>query len=160
MIQDALKSYRPPMPKSLRRSGGAPGRPGKPGRSGNPGPQGAQGPPGDRGEIGAQGQPGTAGPKGSKGSEVGLLIQHRMNNIINRVFAVYVVNPVSLFVVIQASKVHKVSVDHQDLDVMENEVKQVCLDHVVVWVRQVCKGLLVLLVYVIQVNVNQDSHPM
>lgn len=73
MIQDALKSYRPPMPKSLRRGGGAPGRPGKPGRSGNPGPQGAQGPPGDRGEIGAQGQPGTAGPKGSKGSEVRLL---------------------------------------------------------------------------------------
>ena len=74
-------------------------------------------------------------------------------------FAVYVVNPVSLFVVIQASKVHKVSVDHQDLDVMENEVKQVCLDHVVVWDRLVCKDLLVLLVYVIQVNVNQDSHP-
>ena len=72
MIQDALKSYRPPMPKSLRRGGGAPGRPGKPGRIGNPGPQGAQGPPGDRGEIGAQGQPGTTGPKGSKGSEVGL----------------------------------------------------------------------------------------
>ena len=75
-----------------------------------------------------------------------------------RVFAVYVANPVSQFVVIPAFKVHQVSVDHLVLDVMENEVKQVCLDRVVVWDRLVCKDLLALLVYVIQANVNHDSH--
>ena len=76
-----------------------------------------------------------------------------------RVFVVYVVNQVSQFAATPAYKVHRVSVDHQVLDVMENEVKLVCLDHVVVWDRLVCKDLLVLLVYVIQVNVNQDSQP-
>lgn len=75
-----------------------------------------------------------------------------------RVFVVYVVNQVSQFAVTPAYKVQRVSVDNQVLDVMENEVKLVCLDHVVVWDRLVCKDLLVLLVYVIQVNVNQDFH--
>jgi len=76
-----------------------------------------------------------------------------------RVFVVYVVNLVSQFVVIQAFKDQQVSVERQVLDVMENEVKLVCPDPVVVWDHLVCKDLLVLLVYVIQVNVNQDFQP-
>lgn len=73
-------------------------------------------------------------------------------------FVVYVGNLVLQFVEIQASRVHRVSGVHQVSDVMVNEAQLVCLDHGVEWGHLVCKDLLVLLVYVILVNVSQDSH--
>ena len=83
-----------------------------------------------------------------------------MIKFIPRVFVVCVVNQVLQFVGIQVFKVHQVSEDHQVSDVMVNEEKLVCPDRVVEWDHLACKDLLVLLVYVILVNVNHDSHPM
>ena len=72
-------------------------------------------------------------------------------------FVVYEDNLVLQFVEIQAYRVHRVNVVHQVSDVMVNEAQLVCLDQGVEWGHLVCKDLLVLLVYVILVNVNQDS---
>ena len=75
-------------------------------------------------------------------------------------FVVYEVNLEWLFEVILVFKVHLVNEAYLDLVAMVNVVKLECLDLGGLWVPLECKVLLVLLVYVTQVNVNPDFRQM